>query len=230
MPYSLLISIFILLVIVASSLTYYENSTEPQGLQGIDTDCGTLNYSDNNKLNSGGLEVSYLYSDDVSYLGNTAQLMLWICSGNTIFNLSNCNSPPPLVGYQISYTALYISNESYEPLFSHIVISVTNFSIAFNKTMIYNVSTNKGDVFGNNIMLWDKGDFSGDGSEYHYYLGEPDFCGPSLTKLIIPGNYTLYENITFTITVSLGILHFTSREYSIHKTWWELWGYNDLKY
>ena len=216
-----IISILILLIVVVSSLTYYENSTEPQGLHGIDTGFGTLNYSLNNKLNSGGIVESYLYSDNVSYLGNTAQLMLWISTGNPIFifNFSG--------GRQIGYTALYISNESYEPLFSHIVISVTNFSIAFNKTMFYNVSTNKGDVFGNYIMFCGKGDFSGDSFEYHYFLGEP--WGPPLTKVIIPGNYTLYENITFTITVSLGILHFTSQEYSIHKSWWELWVYNDQK-
>ena len=96
--------------------------------------------------------------------------------------------------------------------------------------MFYNVSTNKGDVFGNNISLCEKGGFSGNSVIYSYCLGEP-FKGPHppITKVIIPGNYTIYENITFTITVSLGIIHFTSQQYSIHKSWWELWGYNDVK-
>ena len=94
--------------------------------------------------------------------------------------------------------------------------------------MFYNVSTNKGDVFGNYIQS--SGIFTGNCPTYRACVGEPqNLWTVPLTKVIIPGNYTLYENITFTITVSLGILHFTSQQYSIHKSWWELWGYNDQK-
>ena len=132
------------------------------------------------------------------------------------------------------YTSLFIHNESCAPLYGHLVISVTNFSIAFNKTMFYNVSTNKGDVFGNYIEFFPYYGFEGNCNFYRYGLEENPlpFRGPptiSMAKVIIPGNYTFYENITFTITVSLGILHFTSQEYSIHKSWWELWAYNDQK-
>ena len=217
------------------SFVNYENTTEPQGLHGICNGSIDMNYSENKTHNSEGART-FLYSNNVSYLGNKADLMLWICPLYYIFNLSDCvyhtNDPGSL--YKIVYTTLFISNESYAPYYSHLVISVTNFSIAFNKTMFYNVSTNKGDVFGNYIELNPYWGFEGNWNVYHYSLGENPlpFRGPpviSMAKVIIPGNYTFYENITFTITVSLGILHFTSQEYSIHKSWWELWGYNDQK-
>ena len=172
--------------------------------------------------------ASYLYSDNISYLGNKADLMLWINPIANIFNLSQIKNTSG-EGYSIVCTTMFISNESYAPLYSHTVISVSNFSIAFNKTMFYNVSSNKGDLFGNNLLLCPGAGFSGNGKIDGYRLseigGEPNFA-----NIVIPGNYTIYENITFTITVSLGIFHFTSQEYSIHKTWWELWQYNDQKY
>ena len=224
-----IISILILLVIIVSSLTYYENSTEPQGLQGICNGIHAENYSYAQKLPEYGL-VGYLHSDNVSYLGNKVDIMMWIFSLGDIFNLSQIsNISNQGRTYQIVCTSLYISNESYAPLFSHIVISVTNFSIAFNKTMFYNETTNRGDSFGNAVALYPNGDFSGNTNQYFYNLGEPGGCGPAFGRVIIPGNYTIYENITFTITVSLGILHFTSNQFSMHESWWELWAYNDQK-
>ena len=224
-----LISIIVLIAVVVSSLTYYENSTEPQGLQGICNGNAAINYSLLQKLNSDTPKTTqFLYSDNVSYLGNKADLMLWINPTCSIFNLSIISNDS-WFDRCIVYTSLFISNESYAPLYSHLLISVSNFTLAFNKTMFYNASTNRGDVFGNTISLWPKGDFSGNTNEYFYNFGEENIHGPKFAKLIIPGNYTIYENITFTITVSLGILHFTSQEYSIHKSWWELWGYNDQK-
>jgi hypothetical protein len=222
-----LFSILILIVVVVSSFTYYEYATEPQGLQGICNGEHSVNYSSNKNYNI--LGTSYLYSDNVSYLGNKADLMLWIWPQYNIFNLSSCNfTNNDGSGVQLLYTALFINNESYAYPYSHLVISVTNFSIAFNKTMFYNVSTNKGDVFGNYIQS--SGDFTGNCPIYGTNLWEPPYLkGIPLTKVIIPGNYTLYENITFTITVSLGIIHFTSQQYSIHKSLWELWGYNDVR-
>ena len=224
-----LFSIFILTVVVVSSFTYYEYATEPKGLQGICNGSDSLNYSINKSLNI--LGISYLYSHNISYLGNKADLMLWIWPQSSIFNLSKCKYPSPEFGHAfnvLDYTSLFISKESYAYPYSHLVISVTNFSIAFNKTMFYNVSTNKGDVFGNYIQS--SGIFTGNCPTYRACVGEPqNLWTVPLTKVIIPGNYTLYENITFTITVSLGILHFTSQQYSIHKSWWELWGYNDQK-
>ena len=224
-----LFSIFILTVVVVSSFTYYEYATEPKGLQGICNGGYSVNYSMNKSLNI--LGISYLHSDNVSYLGNKADLMLWISPSYNIFNLSTCNFTKHGYGIEIVYTSLFISNESYAYPYSHLVISVTNLSIAFNKTMFYNVSTNKGDVFGNTIELYPRFGFSGNTNEYYYNFGEDNINhnGPQFTNLIIPGNYTIYENITFTITVSLGILHFTSQQYSIHKSWWELWGYNDVR-
>ena len=227
-----IISIFILIVIIVSSLTYYENSTEPQGLHGICNGSEAPNYSyaqSQSFLKNG--HVGYLYSDNVSYLGNKAALMLWIYLPGDIYNMSQIsNISNQGNGYQIVSTSLFISNESYAPLFSHIVISVTNFSIAFNKTMFYNETTNRGDSFGNAVSLFPNGGFNGNQNIYFDNLAEPRGCGPAFGRVIIPGNYTIYENITFTITVSLGILHFTSQEYSIHKSWWELWQYNDQKY
>ncbi len=224
-----LISVAILIVIVISSLTYYENSTEPLGLQGICNGNPSVNYTIAKNLDSCG-GAAYLYSDNISYLGNKADLMLFIYPITNIFNLSIIKKDHPGVQFNIVYTSMFISNEACAPLFSHLVISVANFSIAFNKTMFYNASTNKGDVFGNTIALWPNGYFSGNSKIYSYSLGEQNAFGPNFANLIIHGNYTIYENITFTITVSLGMLHFTSQEYSIHKSWWELWGYNDQKY
>ena len=177
--------------------------------------------------------VGYLYSDNVSYLGNKADLMLWICLLADIYNMSQIsNISNQGNGYQIVSTSLFISNESYAPLFSHIVISVTNFSLAFNKTMFYNETTNKGDSFGNALSLDPDYGFSQNTNSNIYFatLKEPSGCGPSFTHVVKPGNYTIYENITFTITVSLGMIHFTSNQFSIQESWWELWQYNDQKY
>ena len=82
-----LISILILLIVIVSSLTYYENSTEPQGLQGICNGIYAENYSYAHKLPEYGW-VGYLHSDNVSYLGNKVDIMMWIFSLGDIFNLS----------------------------------------------------------------------------------------------------------------------------------------------
>ena len=226
-------AIIIIVITFMASLTYYEYATEPQGLQGTCYNGNGFNYTSVSEDRSSGQTVC-LYSDNVSYLGNSADLMLLIIPGGHIYNLSQCVNTSYRGIYDMVYTSLFIHNESCAPLYGHLVISVTNFSIAFNKTMFYNVSTNKGDVFGSYIEFCPYYGFEGNCNFYRYGLGENPlpFRGPpkiSMAKVIIPGNYTFYENITFTITVSLGILHFTSQEYSIHKTWWELWGYNDLK-
>ena len=86
-----IISILILLVIIISSLTYYENSTEPQGLQGICNGIYAENYSYAQKLPEYGL-VGYLHSDNVSYLGNKVDIMMWIFSLGDIFNLSQISN------------------------------------------------------------------------------------------------------------------------------------------
>lgn len=227
-----LISIFVLIIIVISSLTYYEYATEPQGLQGVCN--GIYNLSKGFQDNSVYGKEGCVHFYNLSYLGNKVGLTDVITfDGPNIKNLSCCNNnsnfEPTL---QPLYTTLYINSESYSYPYSNLIISVSNFSIASNKTMFYNVSTNKGDVFGKYVSLYPNTAFSGDCKFYRSNLGEPsDTRNPvPMTKVIIPGNYTLYENITFTITVSLGILHFTSNQFSIHESWWELWGYNDLKY
>ena len=214
-----------------SSLTYYENSTEPKGLQGICNGSEAPNYSYAQSFSKNG-HVGYLYSDNVSYLGNKADLMLWICLLADIYNMSQISNISNPGFYEILCTSLFISNESYTPLFSHIVISVTNFSIAFNKTMFYNETSKKGDSFGNSLSLYPDYCFSENRNSNIYFaaLEEPSLCGTPFGRVVIPGNYTIYENITFTITVSLGILHFTSNQFSIHESWWELWQYNDQKY
>ena len=202
-----LISILILIVIVVSSLTYYENSTEPQGLQGICNGSQSINNSYNKSYNGG----SYLYSDNVSYLGNKADLMLWIFPVVNIFNLSTCKTTSPSEGYKIVYTQLFISNESYAPLYSHLVISVSNFSIAFNKTMFYNVSTNKGDVFGKYIALWHMVDFRGNSNEYSLFFERTGRSWPANDRGNHPWqlhnlrkhhihNYSIFGNITFHLT------------------------------
>lgn len=223
-----LISILILIVIVVSSLTYYENSTEPQGLQGICN--GRYDISKGFRDNSVYGKEGCVHFQNLSYMGNKVGLTNIISFPDTNkLNLSCCNNNSdfgPM--YELVCTILYINNETYSYPYSNMVISVTNFSIAFNKTMFYNVSSNKGDLFGKYIRFYPKGRFSGNSNTYLYNLGEsintPRWV--PMTKAIIPGNYTMYENITFTITVSLGILHFTSNQFSIHESWWELWGYN----
>ena len=227
-----IISIFILIVIIVSSLTYYEDSTEPQGLQGVCNGIHDLSKGFRDNLGWGNEGCIHFYN--LSYLGNKVGLTSIIMFPDTnILNLSWCNNNSNRgPTYELVLTSLYINNESYSYPYSNLVISVTNFSIASNRTMFYNVSINKGNVFGNHVYFYPKTGFSGDNNLYFYNLGElegsPNWI--PMTKAIIPGNYTLYENITFTITVSLGIFHFTSNEFSIHESWWELWGYNDRKY
>ena len=58
-----LFSIFILIVVVVSSFTYYEYATEPKGVQGICNGGHSVNYSMNKSFNING--ISYLYSNNI---------------------------------------------------------------------------------------------------------------------------------------------------------------------
>jgi hypothetical protein len=41
-----------------------------------------------------------------------------------------------------------------------------------------------------------------------------------------PGNYTFYENITFTVSLSMDFMHFTSQPFHLDESWWVVYKYN----
>ena len=73
-------AIIIIAITFMASLTYYEYATEPQGLQGTCYNGNGFNYTSVSEDRSSGRTVC-LYSDNVSYLGNSADLMLLISPG-----------------------------------------------------------------------------------------------------------------------------------------------------
>jgi hypothetical protein len=110
------------------------------------------------------------------------------------------------------------------------VITILNTSLSVNNTIFKN-GTDKNDNFGpywtysvcsNNytstFYLYEPGDFS--------LREHPNFVGPPISSILNPGNYTFYENITYTITLSMGYMHFTSQPYHLDESWWVLYAYN----
>ncbi|MHB1493808.1 MAG: hypothetical protein ACYCSG_02155 [Thermoplasmataceae archaeon] len=213
----------IIIIMVLSAFTYYEDITEPQGIYQINAK-GCCNYSQVNYVRELGNHLLSLHSNNFSYLGNKVDLMTLINpfppfhrAYIACYNLSNS-------GFNLVTSKMWIHSESMKYPYSNMVITVTNYSLSINKPLFKNVSDNSGDKFGNYVYLnedfgnhyYPRYYFCVQGATVHNISGK---LVPDYSKLLNTGNYTFYQNITFTITVTLGIMHFTSQTYSIDSSW-----------
>ncbi len=226
-------AIGIIIITVFSSFTYYEDITEPKGLTRIMTpsiNSAIINYTEFAGYIKAGYTNMFLHSYNYSYLGNTVDLMdyTWLDYGRHA-NISTIKPNYPGVVPCVFYNSLWIGNESMKSQYSNLVVSITNMSLSINKPFFKNATSEKNDSFGPyghfyayhgypcySLMRFDETNSLDSNSP-----GYPPFY-----TVINTGNYTFYLNITFTITVSESIVHFTSQTYSIDMSWWQEWGYN----
>ena len=203
-------------IIVLVSSSYYENATEPSGIN-HEHYCDSQFY------------ITTLKS--TSYLGNN----ITVGYGITPYpiphytNLSNTDYAN-LSRHHMVWSRFYMTTlTSVHWPYSNPVITILNTSLSVNNTIFKN-GTDKNDNFGpywsysvcsNNytscFYLYEKGDF---------LSSNPNFIGPPLSSILNPGNYTFYENITYTIPLSMGFMHFTSQPYHLDESWWELFAYH----
>ncbi|MHB1492959.1 MAG: hypothetical protein ACYCR7_03335 [Thermoplasmataceae archaeon] len=216
-------AIAIIVIIALASITFYENATDPQGISEVTNHITNFNYSSRSFL----MQKSLNYT----YLGNRISLVYHMAPGFSChyLNISWSNRSGVDVGYCAFQSCLFLSNySSIHSLYSNPVVTIQNTSVSINHPL-YKNGTNKNDSFG------PYGQYSIiDGthiSMYDLYLyGTQRGC---LNDAIVPvykavnqGNFTFYENITFTITLSIGILHFTSQPYHLDESWWQAWEFN----
>jgi hypothetical protein len=216
-------AIVIIVIIALASITLYENATEPKGIS-------HLSYHISNP-NTSSMSFYIQKSLNYTYLGNRISLVYHMAPGFSChyLNISWSNRSGVDVGYCAFQSCLFLSNySSIHSPHSNPVVTIQNTSVSINHPL-YKNGTNKNDSFG------PYGQYSiRDGthiSMYDLYLYGSGVG--SLTGAIVPvykavnqGNFTFYENITFTITLSIGIFHFTSQPYHLDESWWQVWEYN----
>ncbi|MHB1663225.1 MAG: hypothetical protein ACYCSG_05290 [Thermoplasmataceae archaeon] len=217
-------AIAIIVIIALASITLYENVTEPKGISDVT----------NNIPNFKDTSMSFYIEKNMNYtyLGNRISLVYNMEPGFTchFLNISSANGTSTSTARCSFDSRLCMSNYlSIHSPYGNPVVTVQNTSVSINHPL-YKNGTNKNDSFG------PYGQYStGTGSYasiyclyiYGYRHGGCDLnnCTP-VYKAVNQGNFTFYENITFTITVSLGILHFTSKPYHLDVSWWQVWEYD----
>ena len=215
-------AIAIIVIIALASITFYESATEPKGISEVSTNTSGIN----------GLSFVIHKNLNYTYLGNSISLVYNMMPGFTchFLNISDANNTDALTARCNFQSSLCMSNyPSIHSPYSHPVITVQNISVSINHPL-YKNGTNKNDSFG------PYGQYSvSDGTYasmywlylYGYRQGGCDLtnCTP-VYKAVNQGNFTFYENITFTITLSIGIFHFTSQPYHLDEYWWQAWEFN----
>ncbi|MHB8360592.1 MAG: hypothetical protein ACYDAO_08570 [Thermoplasmataceae archaeon] len=213
----------IIVIIALASITYYEDATEPNGIYHTMPD---IPFPQPNTH-----RFSITDFKNYTYLGNRITLAYTMHPSplSHIVNLSDpvqqCNVAQCTFHSRLCLPQL----SSIHGPYSNLVVTVTNISVSLNRPFFKN-GTNKNDSFGpygqytiqsgsyvSSFCLYEFGDLNG---------GNIYYKAPPLDKVINTGNFTFYENITFTVTLSLGILHFTSQPYHFDASWWILYGYN----
>ncbi len=213
-----------IIVLISFSYYYYETVKEPSG---INEETGYYGFW---SCIGPGFNITILKNS--SYLGNNIvvgyEMQLGTISRYVdLSNIAAVNVTRALVVCsEFSMTSLTsVKWPYYNP-----VVTVLNTSLSINGTMFKN-GTDKNDNFGpywtysicntnlvSRFYLYEKGDF--------IYGRNPNFTAPPISSILNPGNYTFYENITYTISLSLGYMHFTSQPYHLDVSWWALYEYN----
>ena len=216
-------AILVILIMVFVSFVYYENSTEPKG---ITVESGY--HPQGNQLPGMFCFTTFQNS---SFLGNTINVSYTLTVGplSHYVNLSSRNCVNITRGYMIKswfcMTDLTVVHWSY----SNPVVTILNTSLSVNKPVFKN-GTDKNDNFGpywtyseiNNIytsgfQLYEVGD---------YHCSNNSAWKLPISSILNSGNYTFYENITYTVSVSMGFMHFTSQPYHLDESWWVVYKLN----
>ena len=215
-------AIAIIAIIAFASITFYEYATEPRGISQVSTNTSGIN----------GLSFVIHKNLNYTYLGNRISLVYNMEPGFTChyLNISQSNYTGVDIGYRAFGSRLCMSNySSIHSPYSNPVIVIQNTSVSINHPL-YKNGTNKNDNFG----LYGQyciGNGPYDSAFILYLYGTQRGLGSygsiaPVYKAVNQGNFTFYENITFTITLSIGIFHFTSQPYHLDESWWQVWEYN----
>ncbi len=215
-------AVVLISIIAFASITFYEYTTEPRGISQVSTNT------------SGIVGLSFVIHKNLNYtyLGNRISLVYNMEPGFTChyLNISSANGTDTSTARCSFNSRLCMSNYlSIHSPYNNPVVTVQNISVSINHPL-YKNGTNKNDSFG------PYGQYStGNGPYasifdlyiYGYLNGGCNLahCTP-VYKAVNQGNFTFYENITFTITLSIGIFHFTSQPYHLDESWWQVWEYN----
>ena len=217
-------ALIIIAIFVIVSLTYYENATRPSGINN-EIAC----YTSWGKPLPGLFPMTTLKNS--SFLGNNINVgyIMSVCPIFHYVNLSNICEVNSTRGCMESSTFCMTTLTSVHWPFSDPVVTILNTSISVNNTIFRN-GTDKNDNLGpywtysvsnNNyrsyFCIYEKGDYH-DSNNSAYKL--------PISSILNPGNYTFYENITYTITLSMGFMHFTSQPFHLDESWWEVYEYN----
>ncbi len=209
------------------SFVNYENSTEPTGIY-----CETQSdyYFTGHDPISGQFGVDMI--KNYSFLGNSISLgyVLQVEPASHCVNLSNAVGQNITRGCMISSIICLYPLTSVNWPYSHPVVTILNTSLSVNNTVFKN-GTDKSDSFGPfwtfsessnryslNFHLYEKGDYE-QSNKSAYKL--------PISSIMNPGNYTFYENTTFTVSLSMDFMHFTSQSFHLDESWWVVYKYND---
>lgn len=217
------IIVITIIVFISFSYYYYENIKEPSGINN-ETGC----YTSWNEMR-GSFYITKLQNS--SYLGNNINVgyLMYVCPIYNYVNLSNGGCANLTRGNIVSSIFCMTTLTSVHWPYYNPVVTILNTSLSVNNTIFKN-GTDKNDNFGpywtysiynNNytskFYIYEKGDF---------LSSNPNFIGPPISSILNPGNYTFYENITYTISLSMGYMHFTSQPYHLDESWWVLYAYH----
>ena len=205
------------------SFVNYENSTKPTGIY-----CETGYYGGGVGI-PGSFRIYNLKS--YSFLGSSISVgyILNFCPDYQHVNLSNSVWQNVTRGCMInSIICLNPSTTIHWP-YSHPVVTILNTSLSVNNT-VFRDGKDKNDNFG---PYWTYSESCNSGYSYFhlYEKGDYEQSNKSAYKLPIssimnPGNYTFYENITFTVSLSMDFMHFTSQPFHLDESWWVVYWYN----
>ncbi|MHB8360578.1 MAG: hypothetical protein ACYDAO_09760 [Thermoplasmataceae archaeon] len=216
-----IIGVFLIIITIFSSFTYYENVTKPGGIStSYNSHC--LQYIE--KQNSGGSNIPFNVTG-ATYLGNHVNVGI---SSSFIYRQINTTWFLRQNTYNFIFlTDFFVINHTLSSPYDKLLVTVTNESISTNGTFL-KWATDKNDNFGPRARIpfnWVQEEEKNvvNGLTLGLYLSSPD-C-PNY-DYINNGNFTFYVNTTFTITAFYGPYHFTSSPYTIDLKWWQKWEYN----
>ncbi|MHB1493323.1 MAG: hypothetical protein ACYCR7_07075 [Thermoplasmataceae archaeon] len=189
-------AIAIIVIIALASIAFYENTTEPNGISEVAYHTNFQRWP-----HSFSMKKSLNYT----YLGNRISLVYHMMPGFTChyLNISTANGTDTSTARCSFQSGLFISNYlSIHSPYSNPVVTVQNISVSINHPL-YKNGTNRNDSFG------PYGQYStGDGPYaaffdlyiYGYQNGGCNLanCTP-VYRAVNQGNFTFYENITFTL-------------------------------
>ncbi len=215
-------AIIVISIMVLVSFAYYENSTKPKGLT------FESGYYTNFYVTPGTFEIFALHN--ASFLGNNINVGYAMVADPYYHyvNLSNICEVNSTRGCMESSTFCMTTLTSVHWPFSNPVVTILNTSLSVNKPIFKN-GTDKNDNFGpywtyseiNNIctsrfQIYEVGD---------YHQSNNSSWKLPISSILNPGNYTFYENITYTVSLSMGFMHFTSQPFHFDQSWWVVYQY-----